>query len=125
MASTLIGKSTPPEVVKELQAAMNAFGFKDKNGKELNLDGKFGPATASAVKAFQQEAGIQADGKPGIGTIEALVNFKTKSQSTPSTPKQTQAASSDIQSRNIPTATTTDISADSQSELTPAAEEEP
>ena len=126
MASTLIGKSTPPEVVKELQAAMNAFGFKDKNGNELKPDGKFGPATASAVKAFQQEAGIQADGKAGIGTIEALVNFKTKSQSTPSTPVQTKATSPGIQSRIVPSApTTTDITADPQVEPTPTAAEEP
>lgn len=52
--------------VKRLQEALNARGF------TIAVDGNFGPDTTAAVKAFQNHAGIGADGVVGVMTLEAL-----------------------------------------------------
>lgn len=49
-----------------LQAALNSVGF------NLVVDGKFGPATANAVRAFQSSKGLTADGIAGPATGAAL-----------------------------------------------------
>lgn len=54
------------EQVKRLQYALNARGF------TIAVDGNFGPDTTAAVKAFQNHAGIGADGVVGVMTLEAL-----------------------------------------------------
>lgn len=46
-----------------LQTLLNAAGF-----GPLAADGVFGPKTLSAVKAFQQKAGLTADGVVGANT---------------------------------------------------------
>jgi putative chitinase len=38
----------------------------------LTLDGSFGPATASALRAFQRAHGVQADGKLGPLTVATM-----------------------------------------------------
>lgn len=52
--------------VKDLQTRLNALGA------HLAVDGKFGPATAAAVKAFQKSHGLAVDGKVGPKTTAAL-----------------------------------------------------
>lgn len=43
------------------------------HGIQTAIDGSFGPATAAAVRAFQQQAGIRATGTVDPGTYEQLV----------------------------------------------------
>ena len=55
-----------------LQTQLNALGHTGTNQKPLAVDGKFGPHTEHAVKAFQQAHGLEADGKVGAQTRQAL-----------------------------------------------------
>jgi peptidoglycan hydrolase-like protein with peptidoglycan-binding domain len=52
--------------VTELQSLLN------QHGAQLTLDGSFGPATLAAVKSFQTNAGLSADGIVGPNTKTAL-----------------------------------------------------
>ncbi len=64
--------STSPKTnkigVQWLQKALN-----DYQGADLGLDGSYGPATQAAVKAFQQNAGLTADGDCGVDTTRELI----------------------------------------------------
>lgn len=71
--------SSGPEVVK-LQKALAAAGFNPKG-----FDGKFGPMTEAALKAFQKAAHITVDGKAGPQTWAAL-NKWGKAPTAPSAP---------------------------------------
>jgi putative chitinase len=53
--------------VKALQQRLSDLGF-DPNG----IDGRFGPGTAQAVRAFQQSKGLAVDGMVGPHTLAAL-----------------------------------------------------
>jgi putative chitinase len=63
---TLRQGSSGPEVT-DLQQKLKDLGF-DPNG----VDGHFGPGTTTALKAFQQSKGLQADGVAGPNTLAAL-----------------------------------------------------
>lgn len=52
--------------VRDLQAALN------RNGAQLFIDGDFGPATETAVMAFQRKAGLVVDCIAGTKTLRAL-----------------------------------------------------
>lgn len=56
--------------VKKLQQALNALGFNCGS-----VDGKFGPQTLAAVKAFQKAMGLDVDGRVGPAT---KAKFKLK-----------------------------------------------
>ncbi|QQK75700.1 N-acetylmuramoyl-L-alanine amidase [Salicibibacter cibarius] len=60
--------------VEELQQRLVDLGY---TLPRFGIDGMFGSETASAVRAFQQEAGIGVDGIPGPETHEALENYTT------------------------------------------------
>jgi hypothetical protein len=64
--ATLRRGSTGPEVAR-LQQRLTELGF-DPNG----IDGRFGPGTEAAVKAFQQANGLTVDGIVGPITRAAL-----------------------------------------------------
>lgn len=60
---------TPLDVAerRELQAILNRRGF-----SAGGIDGKVGPRTRSAVRAFQRSAGLVADGYPSRSLLERL-----------------------------------------------------
>ncbi len=58
--------------VQALQESLNKLGYTDRNGKPLDVDSKFGAHTEEAVKAFQRDKGLGADGIVGPKTHAAL-----------------------------------------------------
>jgi putative chitinase len=70
------GSSGP--AVKDLQLRLKDLGF-DPNG----VDGVFGPGTRTAVIAFQQSKGLQADGIAGPATMAALQSGAPGTQDDP------------------------------------------
>lgn len=61
--------------VKELQTALNKLGYKDADGKQLLVDGKFGDKTEYVVKEFQEKDSnykSKVDGVCGPKTWAAL-----------------------------------------------------
>lgn len=93
MATTLKYGSSGDEV-RKLQETLNATGKYN-----LATDGKFGPKTQEAVKAYQKANGLSVDGIVGTNTWGALnkasaPSATTTAKSTPSattTPSATQA----------------------------------
>jgi hypothetical protein len=55
--------------VKKLQTQLGELGYLNNSGSP---DGKFGTVTENAVKAFQHDHHLQADGKAGAGTEQAI-----------------------------------------------------
>jgi hypothetical protein len=62
-------KAPPSPGLANLQNLLNTAGA----DPALTADGKFGPATRTAVIAFQQGQGLGADGIAGTGTWQALL----------------------------------------------------
>ena len=74
--------------VRNLQAELNAQGFRDSNGNKLVVDGIAGSKTLSAcptlkvgargniTKLMQQKVGTTADGIFGNGTKQAVINYQ-------------------------------------------------
>lgn len=60
------GRNNTKYAVTMLQKELNAWGYK------VNVDGSFGPATKSAVIAFQKDNGLKQDGSVGLATLHAL-----------------------------------------------------
>lgn len=70
--------------------------LKEKGYYPGSVDGKFGPATKSAVRKFQTSVGITVDGRPGNKTLTALYEGRSainkanntiqKQQTTPTNP---------------------------------------
>lgn len=59
--------STSSVSVKDIQEKLNELGY--DCGK---ADGKLGPKTTAAIKAFQKDNGLKVDGKAGPKTLEAM-----------------------------------------------------
>lgn len=60
------------KTLKEIQAKLNSLGF-----GPLSIDGKPGPKTTAAIKAFQLKVGLTADGEYGPKTEAALFQSVT------------------------------------------------
>lgn len=58
--------------VRALQTELATLGYTDREGTTLRVDGDFGPETRHAVKAFQRDHGLAADGMVGPLTRRAL-----------------------------------------------------
>ena len=67
LGTRLLRKGSMGTDVKDLQEFLNRLGAK------LAVDGEFGSATESAVKAFQQKHALEVDGKYGVKTHAALM----------------------------------------------------
>ena len=61
-----VGEGEAGQRVEDLQKRLNALGA------HLAVDGKFGPETLAAVRAFQKARGLKADGLVGPKTTAAL-----------------------------------------------------
>lgn len=66
MAKRMLSYGSSGEDVKELQKALNKVGF------SLDVDGKFGAKTQSAVKSYQKNRGLSVDGIVGNNTWTSL-----------------------------------------------------
>ncbi len=65
-AAPLLKRGSQGAAVKELQEALTAAGY------PIASDGTFGPATEAAVRRFQNDSGLRADGIVGPRTRAAL-----------------------------------------------------
>src|SRR2546423_1616505 len=96
------GSSGP--AVKDLQQKLKKLGFDPKG-----VDGKFGPGTLAAVKAFQKSKKLGADGLVGPKTLAALGaavsaagGGKTSGAAKSSTPKSTSSNADDQSDDDLP-----------------------
>lgn len=69
---TLLLKGERGEGVKQLQEALNKAGIRDAEGKPLPTTGNFGDMTDAAVRKYQEQKGLEVDGKAGKDTLTAL-----------------------------------------------------
>ena len=65
----VLKKGCKGEPVRALQGALNALGYNCGT-----VDGDFGSKTQTAVKTFQEAAGLEVDGSVGAKTWTALLN---------------------------------------------------
>jgi peptidoglycan hydrolase-like protein with peptidoglycan-binding domain len=93
LVSTVRQGSSGP-AVQALQVQLN------KHGRTVSTDGAFGPATDSAVRAFQSANGLTADGIVGPATWQTLLGTGNGS-TTP--PGSTYGSLSEDQKRNART----------------------
>ncbi len=89
--------------VKELQTVLQKQGF---DLGEAGVDGKFGPKTEAAVRAFQEKQGLGVDGVVGTKTLEAVKKAKQQAAAAPTTPAAGAAATADTPT---PPATTAEV----------------
>ena len=78
MERALIERGSAPKLqIRRMQAVLNA------RGKALNCDGVWGSKTETAIKDFQNEKDLEADGVCGVITWEALLGEReAKEEST-------------------------------------------
>ena len=81
VAGALLQQGAQGPEVEALQRQMVAAGVLPASG----VDGKFGPATAAAVKQFQTANGIKADGIVGPETRSTVMWFGWSSVQSSST----------------------------------------
>jgi cell wall-associated NlpC family hydrolase len=77
-AAVVLKKGSSGASVKALQEMLNA------NGYTVTVDGKFGASTQAAVKRYQANCGLKADGIAGSKTLarlKAVENFITTARS--------------------------------------------
>jgi peptidoglycan hydrolase-like protein with peptidoglycan-binding domain len=54
------------QFIESVQTALNA------NGAQVTVDGRMGPKTGSALRAFQQKHNLKVTGRPDQATVQAL-----------------------------------------------------
>jgi peptidoglycan hydrolase-like protein with peptidoglycan-binding domain len=57
---------THHQFIESVQMALNA------NGAKLTVDGRMGPKTAAALRAFQHQHKLKITGRPDRATLQAL-----------------------------------------------------
>lgn len=66
------GKAKGDDRVRQAQTALRKQGLTDAQGNPLKLDGKLGPKTTAALKAYQRKHGLKPDGKITPALLSAL-----------------------------------------------------
>ena len=115
-SDTLLIKEERGEGVKGLQEALNKAGIRDAQGQPLPTTGYFGDQTEAAVRKYQEQKGLEVDGKAGKDTLTALGIYPGQQQTAPTDKPQTPAANTDkpqtpaanTDKPQVPAATTTD-----------------
>ena len=69
----ILRKGSTGAAVKTVQRVLRMRGWKDGNGKALEIDGSFGAKTEYAVKSFQKGKGVTVDGVVGAKTWNKLL----------------------------------------------------
>ncbi len=82
MADGVLKRGESGDAVKALQDGLNKAGIRDAQGQPLPLTGNFGEKTEAAVRQYQQQKGLEVDGKAGNDTLTAL-GLKPGQQQTP------------------------------------------
>lgn len=89
-SDTLLVKEERGDGVKGLQEALNNAGVRDAQGQPLPTTGYFGDKTEEAVRKYQEQKGLEVDGKAGKDTLTALGIYPGQQQ-TPADKPQTPA----------------------------------
>ena len=103
---TTLRNGSSGTAVSQLQEALISLGY--MSGKP---DGKFGDATEAAVKAFQKNNGLTADGAAGEATQKTLYGGKAKAAKVKATAAPTATPKTTATPKPTATAKTTDNTA--------------
>ncbi|MFZ5635520.1 MAG: peptidoglycan-binding protein, partial [Pseudomonadota bacterium] len=85
---TLLIKGEQGDGVRRLQEALNNAGIRDAQGQPLPTTGFYGDRTEAAVRAYQQQNGLEVDGKAGRDTLTALGIYPGQQQNQTPAPQQ-------------------------------------
>lgn len=89
--ATLLREGDSGDAVRRLQEALN------KNGAQLEADGKFGPLTRAEVERYQASKALMVDGIAGPKTWGALAQTQQQAPTQPTQPTQpSNGASADF-----------------------------
>lgn len=72
MADGLLRRDERGEAIGTLQQNLATLGYLGRDGRPLSVDGHFGPNTEHAVRAYQQDRGLDVDGIAGPRTLGAI-----------------------------------------------------
>ena len=88
VTDTLLIKEERGDGVRRLQEALNTAGIRDAQGQPLPTTGYFGDKTEAAVRQYQEQRGLEVDGKAGRDTLTALGIYpgQEASRTPPATP---------------------------------------
>ncbi|GAK13431.1 peptidoglycan-binding protein [Geomicrobium sp. JCM 19039] len=114
-ALSVLEKDDENVLVEYLQEDLKSFGYYGGS-----IDGIFGPLTEDAVKGFQSDAGIHADGLAGPATYSAMMNFTAPQPETTVESEPANEAASEDATETTEEAT---ASAETTSESTSSAPE--
>jgi len=64
--------------VRALQTRLNALGLKDAQGHPLKVDGRLGPKTTAAIKAWQRKNKMPVTGKVSAAALRQLTAPRSK-----------------------------------------------
>ncbi|MFZ2752809.1 MAG: peptidoglycan-binding protein [Lysobacteraceae bacterium] len=102
---TLLVKEERGDGVKGLQEALNSAGIRDAQGQPLPTTGYFGDKTEEAVRKYQEQKGLEVDGKAGKDTLTALGIYPGQQQTAPTdkpqTPAETTAGKPQVPAANV------------------------
>ncbi|MBA5727819.1 peptidoglycan-binding protein [Bombella mellum] len=72
MTVPLLREGSHGDRVSDVQHELNALHYTGRDGRELSVDGKFGPLTKYGVEEFQRDNGLKVDGLVGSQTRQVL-----------------------------------------------------
>ena len=92
--SKILRQGDRGDPVRTIQYYLSVLGFFDDTLPKVVIDGIFGPETERAIRVFQQQQGLTADGIVGRNTWDALTNAYNQVRA--SLPEQYLSASDEI-----------------------------